>query len=589
MYESGPVSKEGHAKLKYPSSMQSVEMAPYSGPFWYGLGLDAGIYRNERVFGHTGGISGYASSFKFLPDRKFGFVMIQNSMNTAFEAMGWRLIDEFLGGPEDGFYDMNKTQSDLTKMREEKLKALPSKLYPSVPSEPVQPQLPLQNYTGIYTNAAYGNFSISLEAPSDLLDKSRVGEGDAKDLLLYAKSKGGNVLFTFRHVSAEHWLLEARYVDYGSKMANDYMKARFEVGADGIIKYTETRLPTKTNTTKTRAPAKMVKDTAYYDALEVPPTATDVEIKKAYRKLAIRLHPDKNPGDETASAKFQEIGEAYQVLSDEKLRKQYDDYGKEGAMPNTGFEDPSEMFNEIFGGHAFADWIGEISMVRDMEKSMEITMRHEEENAAAEAEAEAAAAAVDEKKASMDKATHEAAAQSHAGAAADLKDGMEKMNLSEEEPAPPAYSQERPKGVPTRLALTDRAEEEARMEAAGVTEAEKSLRAKEKKKGGLTKEQKEELAAFEAERERAREERIEDLSKKLINRVSVWTETDKGKDVTASFRKKMEQEVENLKMESFGLEILHAIGQTYTQKSATFIKSQKPIIGGVTGFFSRLK
>ncbi|KAG9772952.1 beta-lactamase/transpeptidase-like protein, partial [Aureobasidium melanogenum] len=235
MYESGPVSKEGHAKLKHPSSMQSVETAPYSGPSWYGLGLDAGVYRGERVFGHTGGISGYASSFKFLPDRKFGFVMIQNSMSTAFEAMEWRLVDEFLGGPEDEFYNMNRTQSDLTKKREEKLKALPSKLYPNVPSEPVQPQLPLQSYTGTYTNAAYGNFSIGLEAPSDLLDKSRVGEVNSQDLLLYAKSKGGNVLFTFQHVSAEHWLLEIRFVIYDSKTADDYMKARFEVGADGVV------------------------------------------------------------------------------------------------------------------------------------------------------------------------------------------------------------------------------------------------------------------------------------------------------------------------------------------------------------------
>ncbi|CAG8009504.1 unnamed protein product [Penicillium nalgiovense] len=81
----------------------------------------------------------------------------------------------------------------------------------------------------------------------------------------------------------------------------------------------------------------MVADTAYYDALGVPPTATELEIKKAYRKLAIVTHPDKNPGDETAHERFQAIGEAYQVLSNEDLRKRYDKFGKEESVPGGGF------------------------------------------------------------------------------------------------------------------------------------------------------------------------------------------------------------------------------------------------------------
>lgn len=100
----------------------------------------------------------------------------------------------------------------------------------------------------------------------------------------------------------------------------------------------------------------MVVDTTYYDALGVSPTASDLEIKKAYRKLAIQLHPDKNPGDETAHAKFQVIGEAYQVLSDKQLRAAYDKYGKESAKPDSGFEDPAEFFSMIFGGDAFTFW-----------------------------------------------------------------------------------------------------------------------------------------------------------------------------------------------------------------------------------------
>ncbi|KAI5296863.1 hypothetical protein KEM56_005283, partial [Ascosphaera pollenicola] len=122
---------------------------------------------------------------------------------------------------------------------------------------------------------------------------------------------------------------------------------------------------------------------------------------------------------------------------------------------------------------------------------------------------------------------------------------------------------------------------------ASMSAEEKELRRKEKKKGGLSKEQRERLAQFEAEQAREREERVATLSRKLVDRLSVWTETDKSARMTEAFKTQMHLEAENLKMESFGLEILHAIGATYAQKGGTFLKSQKFL--GISGFFSRLK
>jgi len=131
------------------------------------------------------------------------------------------------------------------------------------------------------------------------------------------------------------------------------------------------------------------------------------------------------------------------------------------------------------------------------------------------------------------------------------------------------------------------AEDSARQDAAGITQPEKDLREKEKKKGGLTREQREELAAYEAERKKVRDERVQTLARKLADRISVWTETDKGADVTRAFREKTRLEIENLKMESFGLEIMHAIGATYLQKGGGMLKSQKFL--GISGFWSRIK
>jgi hypothetical protein len=273
------------------------------------------------------------------------------------------------------------------------------------------------------------------------------------------------------------------------------------------------------------------------------------------------------------------------------------------------------------------DWrrIGEISLMKDLTKTMEISMREMEEQEAAAAEAEKAEASGSTATAGQTTGTTGAipttdptdtTAPSAAAKAKETEAEAERAGAHVAD-APPVYSAPPPASavpvaesstatgaaatapapapgpstqqtrIPIRAAIMDKSEEDARMEAAGMTDAEKELRAKEKKKAGLTKEQREELAAYELERKKIREERIANLSKKLTDRISVWTETDKATDVTAAFKQKIQLEIENLKMESFGLEILHAIGATYIMKASSFLKSQKFL--GISGFFSRIK
>ena len=81
----------------------------------------------------------------------------------------------------------------------------------------------------------------------------------------------------------------------------------------------------------------------YYGVLELPRGATDVEIKKAYRKLAMKYHPDKNPETPMeAACKFQEIGEAYDVLSDKEKRAIFDQYGYEGLRDGVDYKNGSK-------------------------------------------------------------------------------------------------------------------------------------------------------------------------------------------------------------------------------------------------------
>ena len=98
----------------------------------------------------------------------------------------------------------------------------------------------------------------------------------------------------------------------------------------------------------------------YYEVLGLDKNASEDDIKKAYRKLAIKYHPDRNPGDKKAEEKFKEAAEAYDVLHDPQKRQQYDQFGFNGPQGGFGggfggggmdMDDIFSMFGDIFGGH----------------------------------------------------------------------------------------------------------------------------------------------------------------------------------------------------------------------------------------------
>lgn len=272
----------------------------------------------------------------------------------------------------------------------------------------------------------------------------------------------------------------------------------------------------------------MVVDTTYYDLLDIKVDATSLEIKKAYRKAAIKLHPDKNPEDPNAAARFQEVGEAYQVLSDDTLRLKYDKFGKQESIPTEGFEDPTEFFSMIFGGEAFKDWIGELSLLQELSKSAELNGYTEDGNKEKE------------KKKTALNSTQETGAstfdQPVTGSSNSDKSGSQ-LYLANHEHSDSGEKQ-----------LTQEEQEE--------------------------KKRKEELEKFEEECRLRKIENRKELSKQLINRLSLFTETDMKDDVADSFKQKLKYEAESLKMESFGLEILHTIGSIYKTKSKIFLKNQ---------------
>lgn len=270
----------------------------------------------------------------------------------------------------------------------------------------------------------------------------------------------------------------------------------------------------------------MVKDTEYYDVLGISPDASAIDIKKAYRKKAMLTHPDKNPNDPEAAKKFQEVGEAYQVLSDPDLRSRYDEFGKDQALPEEGFADPSEMFTEMFGGENFKDWIGELSMLKDLTETAEVLQV--DGNGNGEAAADAAADSTD---------------------------------------------------------LQHKADSEVGASATGTGAG--TANANAKKSNKLTKEQREQLVQLREKKRAEKLQRVEELSKKLDARLSKLILAMKDEAAFQKFITELDKEIDDLKMESFGLELLHVIGKVYHVKANAYLRSKKTF--GLTRIVSSLR
>ncbi|CAD6884306.1 unnamed protein product [Tilletia controversa] len=277
-------------------------------------------------------------------------------------------------------------------------------------------------------------------------------------------------------------------------------------------------------------------DMTFYDTLGLPASATQDEIKKAYRKLAIKLHPDKNPNNPEVEEMFKMLATAYQVLSDPALRHKYNEFGAStpGLAPEDGFVDPEEVFGSLFGGERFLDIIGVISIGKDMKDALQKDSEELEREA---------------------NAGNNVTASGGNGSGAEVSSSGSGSAASQA--SPNLGKDSKPTLTPEQKAANEEREKKA-------NEA----------------------------RAKAREERVKALSEKLIRKLSVYTESIRGAGVDADLAKEVEKsfkeinriEAEELKGESYGVELLHAVGSQYVAKSKHYLAATGPL-WGIGGMF----
>jgi hypothetical protein len=243
------------------------------------------------------------------------------------------------------------------------------------------------------------------------------------------------------------------------------------------------------------------------------------------------------------------------------------------------------QFGSLFGGERFVDYIGEISLLRDFGKASEIMMTEEEKaeiekNMKAEAAGENGEAASSPPQATASAGVPLATAEQNADAASTIPSSTTSTTPSKANSTTATDSTHATGTTASQHITTSE-------DAAASTKKPSASRPK------ITTEQRQKLEVLEKEKREQEEKRIVELTSKLKDRIRPFVEAknpgDKDDSETKIWAKKMREEAEDLKLESFGVELLHTIGNIYLTKSTTWVKSQRHHFLGVPGFFSRIK
>lgn len=125
----------------------------------------------------------------------------------------------------------------------------------------------------------------------------------------------------------------------------------------------------------TAARGRRVTDTQLYDLLGVSPQAGEAEIRRAFYKKSLALHPDKNPDDPAATEQFQAVSDAYRILGDEERRRAYDEHGKDSAASALPKIEPVVFFAALFGTHHFEPYVGRLRLAQDIDGDLQSVIR----------------------------------------------------------------------------------------------------------------------------------------------------------------------------------------------------------------------